>query len=382
MPKTISSPISQPLIPVELIERRIYVIRGQKVMLDADLAELYHVPTKRLNEQVKRNPGCFPEDFMFRLSGEEAEILNRSQIATGSQKHCDPRLLPYASTEVGVAILSSILNSDRAMQMNILIMRAFVKLPELLANHRDLAAKSTSWRPANDSRRVHRQSTGSILVAVVQDIQRLKHPPTTPSVLSFAARRRNNSRRRHGTQECVRHNTKRPRPKTKFAILFLRRCGDSRFGWVVLAVPVRVHVGWDVQHTNMGEAQFLESAVGRPDVRALDHRAAAAIDDDVGILGKACYSLLERLNALGLGACAAIDGMENVLAAIQDRERHGYNDWRISGLDRLRKRIRLEQVRFRPGVGAILAKANRGQQSEQEKGSHGFHHTTGSTARR
>jgi hypothetical protein len=182
---------------VELIERRIYVIRGQKVMLDADLAELYHVPTKRLNEQVKRNPGRFPEDFMFRLKAEEVEILNQSQIATGSQKHCDPRLLPYAFTELGVAILSSILNSDRATQINILIMRAFVKLRELLANHKDLARKIDRLEASQRQQARTQAEHGSILVAVVQDIQRLKHPPTTQSVLSFAARRRSNSRRRH-----------------------------------------------------------------------------------------------------------------------------------------------------------------------------------------
>jgi hypothetical protein len=183
-------------------------------------------------------------------------------------------------------------------------------------------------------------------------------------------------------QKACSHVAGREPAARRQSILFLRGRGGSGLGWVVLAVPVRVHVSWDVQYANMGEAHFLESAIGRTDVRTLDHRAAAAIDDYVGILGKACYSLLERLNALGLGACAAINGMENMLAAIQDRERHGYNDWRVSGLDRLGERIRLEQVRFRPGIGAILAKANSGQQRKQEKGSHGFHHTTGSTVRR
>src|SRR5713101_363960 len=95
-------------IPLELIERRIYVIRGQKVMLDSDLAELYRVPTKAFNQAVKRNHDRFPEDFMFRLSSDE---LNRSQFVTGSQKHRDPRNLPYAFTELGVAMLSSVLSS-------------------------------------------------------------------------------------------------------------------------------------------------------------------------------------------------------------------------------------------------------------------------------
>ena len=81
-------------VPVEMIERRIYLIRGHKVMLDSHLAELYGVTTKRLNEQVKRNRNRFPEDFMFQLTREETTLLNRSQIATGSQKHRDPRFTP------------------------------------------------------------------------------------------------------------------------------------------------------------------------------------------------------------------------------------------------------------------------------------------------
>ena len=129
------------LAPAPFIERRIYFIREQRVMLDADIAELYQVPTKRLNEQVKHNPGRFPADFMFRLTSTEAQELNWSQIATGSQKHRTPRSLPYAFTEHGVAMLSSVLSSHRAVQMSILIVRAFVKLREVLASHRGLARK-------------------------------------------------------------------------------------------------------------------------------------------------------------------------------------------------------------------------------------------------
>jgi hypothetical protein len=107
-------------------------------MLDSDLAKLYEVSTKAFNQAVKRNRNRFPEDFMFRLASEE---LNRSQFVTGSQKHRDPRYPPYAFTEHGVAMLSSVLGSDRAIQMNILIIRAFLKLRELLATHKDLARK-------------------------------------------------------------------------------------------------------------------------------------------------------------------------------------------------------------------------------------------------
>ena len=126
------------IVPVETIERKIYLIRGHKVMLDSDLAELYGVTTKRLNEQVRRNLKRFPSDFMFQLSSKEAESL-RSQIATS--KRGGRRYLPYAFTEQGVAMLSTVLNSDRAIEVNIQIMRAFVKLREMIASHKDLAKR-------------------------------------------------------------------------------------------------------------------------------------------------------------------------------------------------------------------------------------------------
>src|ERR1039457_1778207 len=140
MEKT-TSPASLLPVPVQFIERRIYLIRGQRVMLDSDLADLYQVPTFRLNEAVKRNGDRFPEDFMFQLSKEELENW-RSQIAISNPgTRMGLRRPPYAFTELGVAMLSSVLNSARAVQMNILIMRAFVKLRELLATHKDLARK-------------------------------------------------------------------------------------------------------------------------------------------------------------------------------------------------------------------------------------------------
>ena len=129
------------IIPIERIASRIYVIRGEKVMFDFDLAELYGVPTKRLNEQVTRNAERFPEDFMFRLNREETEALNRSQIATGSQKHRDPRYPPRAFTEQGVAMLSSILRSGRAAEINVLIMRTYVQLRKAIASNEELARK-------------------------------------------------------------------------------------------------------------------------------------------------------------------------------------------------------------------------------------------------
>ncbi len=131
---TISStmPTKKSLIPVEPIERRILLLRSHKIILDADLAELYGVPTKRLNEQVKRNKKRFPQDFMFRLTKAEVEAFNRSQIATGSQKHRDPRFPPYAFTEYGAIMAASVLNTPRAHKMMVYIVRAFVNVRVLV----------------------------------------------------------------------------------------------------------------------------------------------------------------------------------------------------------------------------------------------------------
>lgn len=126
-------------ISVQVIEQRIYLIRGCKVMLDSDLAELYQVETRRLNEQVKRNISRFPEDFMFQLSKEEYEVL-LSQIAIASGQG-GRRNLPHVFTQEGIAMLSSVLNSERAIQVNITIMRAFVKLRQLFVSNQDLAKK-------------------------------------------------------------------------------------------------------------------------------------------------------------------------------------------------------------------------------------------------
>lgn len=125
--------------PAERIERRILLIRKQKVMLDADLAELYEVETKALNRAVRRNDSRFPQDFMFQLTEQEFEEL-RSQFGTSSEWG-GRRYLPLVFTEQGVAMLSSVLRSPRAVQVNIAIMRAFVKLREILASHEELARR-------------------------------------------------------------------------------------------------------------------------------------------------------------------------------------------------------------------------------------------------
>ncbi len=127
------------VVPHELIASKIFLIRGKKVMLDRDLATLYGVKSIRLREQVKRNIERFPADFMFQLSQKEADILV-SQNAIPS-KGSFGGYLPYVFTEQGVAMLSSVLNSKRAIAVNIQIMRIFVKIKEMLMTHRDLQNK-------------------------------------------------------------------------------------------------------------------------------------------------------------------------------------------------------------------------------------------------
>ena len=130
-----------PIASVEQIESRIFLIRGQKVMLDTDLAELYGVEIRRLNEQVRRNIERFPEDFMFQLSEKEFESL-RSQIATlktGRGQH--RKYLPYAFTEHGALMLGNVLKSERAVEVSLIVVRAFVRLRELVSTHKELSQK-------------------------------------------------------------------------------------------------------------------------------------------------------------------------------------------------------------------------------------------------
>jgi phage regulator Rha-like protein len=128
------------VIPQELIENKILFMRGRKVMIDRDLAMLYGVETKALNRAVKRNRNRFPEDFMFQLGKEEYNELLRCQFGT-LKRGQHSKYLPFVFTENGVAMLSSVLNSERAVEVNIQIMRTFTKLREMLLTHRDLRQK-------------------------------------------------------------------------------------------------------------------------------------------------------------------------------------------------------------------------------------------------
>jgi hypothetical protein len=143
---------SQQLVPVEVIERRIYLIRGQKVLFDFDLAALYEVPTRALNQAVRRNPKRFPEDFMFQLTA--AELANwRSQIVTSNPAaRMGLRKPPSVFTEHGVAMVSSVLQSDRAIAVNIAIMRTFGRLRQILASHKELAERLAAMEKKYDQR--------------------------------------------------------------------------------------------------------------------------------------------------------------------------------------------------------------------------------------
>ncbi len=159
--------------PIETVASRIYVIRGHRVMLDADLAQLYGVPTRRLNEQVKRNLNRFPPDFMFQLSADELDNW-RSQIATSNPgAKMGLRRPPYAFTEHGALQLASVLNSPRAAEMSIVVVRAFVRLRELLATHKDLAAQLEKLERRLD------MSDGAIAELYAM-IRKLMEPPPEP----------------------------------------------------------------------------------------------------------------------------------------------------------------------------------------------------------
>ena len=157
------------IVPLERIERAILLVRGQKVMLDTDLAVLYGVTVGRLNEAVKRNIDRFPGDFMFQLTRAEFADL-KSQIAISSSRWGGRRHPPYAFTEQGVAMLSSVLKSRRAVRVNIAIMRAFVRLRQVLATNAELARRL-------DELEARVGEHDEQFVAVIHAIRKLMEPP-------------------------------------------------------------------------------------------------------------------------------------------------------------------------------------------------------------
>ncbi len=162
----------QELVLVEEIEPRILLIRGQKVILDSDLAELYGATTKRLNEQVKRNRSRFPQDFMFQLTVAEQDAL-RSQNATSKVGRGGRRYRPYAFTEHGAIMVANVLNTPRAMEVSVYVVRAFVKLREMLATHKELAHKLAELERKLET---HDEAIRSLVSAIRQ----LMTPPPEP----------------------------------------------------------------------------------------------------------------------------------------------------------------------------------------------------------
>jgi hypothetical protein len=145
------TPSKTAIVPSALISQKIFFVRGTRVMLDADLARLYGVATKNLNKAVKRNASRFPSDFMFQLSSNVMRDL-RFQIGTSKREQGGRRYSPYAFTEQGIAMLSSVLRSSRAVQVNVAIMRTFVRLREMLATHEELRRKIDAMEKRYDAR--------------------------------------------------------------------------------------------------------------------------------------------------------------------------------------------------------------------------------------
>jgi hypothetical protein len=171
----------------ENIAQSILFLRGQRVILDRELAAIFGVTTKRLNEQVKRNAERFPEDFMFQLTPEEAEI-SRSQIATlnGGRGH-NIKYLPYAFTEYGAIQASNVLSSPRAVAMGVYVVRAFVQLRELLSSNRELARRFAQLETRLDKRLTEQDRTIGAILSAIRELMQPKVPPPRGRPIGFTA---------------------------------------------------------------------------------------------------------------------------------------------------------------------------------------------------
>lgn len=170
----------KPSVATRPVEHLIHVLRGQKVMLDSDLAALYGVPTKALNQAVRRNIARFPDDFMFQLTDKEAALM-RSQFVTASKKNI--KIQSLAFTEHGVAMLSSVLKSARAVEMSIAIVRTFVRMRELMASNIEVASRIEKLEQRHDR-------TASVIEVLVEDIDRLAHEVKKIKAVPAATKRR------------------------------------------------------------------------------------------------------------------------------------------------------------------------------------------------
>ena len=165
-----------PIVSAKTIDPRILSIRGQRVILDADLAAIYGVTTKRLNEQVRRNARRFPSDFMFQLTaGEQANL--RSQFATSSSSHGGRRYFPHAFTENGAVMAANVLNSPQAVRMSVFVIRAFVRMRELLSGSREFAAELKKLETKLTARLDGHETA---IVDVLRRIMELLDPPPAP----------------------------------------------------------------------------------------------------------------------------------------------------------------------------------------------------------
>jgi len=171
------------LTPTRPVESLIHIIRGQRVMLDRDLAELYEVPTRALNQAVRRNIERFPEDFAFLLSKPELENWRSQLVTSDPSAKMGLRRPPYAFTQEGVAMLSAVLRSARAVQMSINIVRAFVRLRQIIENNKDIAARVEKLERGHDR-------TASVIEVLVEDIDRLAHDVRQMKTLPVSPRRK------------------------------------------------------------------------------------------------------------------------------------------------------------------------------------------------
>lgn len=168
----LSVPVKKRTTLASAVESRILLLRHQRVILDTDIAELYGVPVKVLNQQVKRNRERFPADFVFRLTSKEDEVL-RSQFVTSKQGRGGRRYAPYAFTEHGAIMAATVLNSERAVQMSVFVVRAFVRLREMLATNRKLAGKIDELENRLDTH----DSTIQDLIEAIKELMKPEDPP-------------------------------------------------------------------------------------------------------------------------------------------------------------------------------------------------------------
>ena len=161
------------IIPVDAIAKRITFIRGQRVIIDADLAQLYGVSTSALNQAVKRNRARFPDDFMFQLSGEEFDYWKSQIVISNSRAKMGLRKVPYAFTEHGAYMAGNVLNSPRAIDVSMFIVRAFIQMRDLLATHKNIAKQLS----ALDKRVTGQDKT---IAQIIATIHQLLEPPAAP----------------------------------------------------------------------------------------------------------------------------------------------------------------------------------------------------------